>query len=212
MDSSLCPLCHCPEHNSFYQKKEKSYFQCSNCHLIYLSPENRLNLKEEKSEYDKHENSPQDRGYVKFLSRLLEPMLKKIPKQSQGLDFGCGPGPTLSLLFEDHDHRMEIYDPIYFPNNEVFQKKYDFISASEVIEHVFRPDEFFSTLLALLNPRGILGLMTKLSTGQQDFSKWHYKDDPTHVCFYCGNTFEWIAKKYQLQYEIIGADIIILKT
>ena len=36
---------------------------------------------EEKAQYDLHENDPYDLGYRKFLSRLTDPLLAKLPPQ-----------------------------------------------------------------------------------------------------------------------------------
>jgi hypothetical protein len=64
-----------------------------------------LSEDEEKSRYDTHNNDPKDVRYRQFLSQLSEPLLKKISDNSFGLDFGAGPGPTLSLMLEDYGHK-----------------------------------------------------------------------------------------------------------
>ena len=92
-----------------------------------------------KARYDLHENSPADKGYRNFLCRMfiaLEPHLKP---GSSGLDFGCGPAPTLSLIFEDSGHSMETYDHFYDKKMTVFDKEYDFITTTEVVEHLHHP-------------------------------------------------------------------------
>ena len=79
-----------------------------------------LSPKEEKSEYDLHENSSDDPGYRRFLARLFDPVSHQLAPNSYGLDFGSGPGPTLSVMFEEAGHSMEIYDPFFAPETIVF--------------------------------------------------------------------------------------------
>ncbi|MGB2360319.1 MAG: methyltransferase, partial [Porticoccaceae bacterium] len=58
----------------------------------------------EKAIYDQHQNSPDDLQYRRFLSRLTEPLLERLGPCSRGLDFGCGPGPTLSVMMAEQGH------------------------------------------------------------------------------------------------------------
>jgi hypothetical protein len=83
------------------------------CALICAPAEFHLTREKEKPEYDLHENDP---GYRQFLGRLADPLLKKLTTNSPDLDFGCGPGPTLSLMFEEADHQVALHDPFYQPN------------------------------------------------------------------------------------------------
>ena len=43
------------------------------------------------------------------------------------------------------------------------------------------------------------------------FSRWHYKQDPTHVSFFSRETFTWLAARDGLTVEFIGNDVIILQ-
>ena len=165
----------------------------------------------EKKIYDLHQNSSDNLGYIKFLTRLFEPVVKLLKKEDQGLDFGCGNGPVLAKLFQQAGHNMTLYDPYYFPDQDSLQKKYQFILATEVIEHFSKPKHEIEKILALLMSNGILAIMTKLALNKESFDKWHYKNDPTHVCFFSVETFNWIAKRYSLSLTFHGKDVIILQ-
>ncbi len=204
-----CPLCLTQSQAAFYSVKDKKYYQCIECQLIYLDHGSRLSEKDELAEYDLHQNSPSDQGYVNFLSKLLGPMLELIKPNSSGLDFGCGPGPTLSLLFEKQGHEVVLYDHYYYENISVFEKMYDFVTATEVLEHLYNPNVIIPKLIKLLNTSGVLGIMTKLSTCKNDFPNWHYQNDPTHVCFYSKETFMWIANRYNIKVKFYDKDVII---
>jgi len=132
-----------------------------------------------------------------------------IPNSSHGLDFGSGPGPTLSIMFEEAGHQMAIYDHFYAKDASALDKKYDFITATEVVEHLHKPAETLGLLKTLIKPRGVFGIMTKLSTGLKDFETWHYKNDPTHVCFFSQKTFLFLSKKWGWDVEFIGKDVVI---
>ena len=93
----------------------------------------------------------------------------------------------------------------------VLSRTYDFITATEVIEHVAQPAEVFRTLFSLLTPHGVLGLMTRLVSEDKPFSDWHYQNDPTHICFYSPETFRWIASQWRRDVEVFGADVIVIK-
>ncbi|MBT3983905.1 MAG: class I SAM-dependent methyltransferase [Bacteriovoracaceae bacterium] len=206
-----CPLCLDTNHSLFYEDKARTYYQCGNCFLIFVPPKFWTSQVEEKEIYDLHQNSPLDLGYRKFLSRLFDPLVKKLTPNSKGLDFGCGNGPTLSVMLEEKGHSVELFDLYYANDLKVFSKKYDFIVATEVIEHLGNPNQEITRLISLLRPEGLLGVMTKLARDQSAFSTWHYKNDITHICFYSVKTFEWIAKHWSMEIEFVGNDVVILK-
>lgn len=206
-----CPLCEQSSTAEFFRDKKRSYHQCSHCSLIFVPKQYFLSPKAEKAEYDLHENHPEDLAYRKFLSRLTDPLIARIDPNSSGLDFGSGPGPTLSRILEASLHTMTLYDHFYATKTDVLDGQYDFITATEVLEHFFTPRQTLSQILHCLKPGGWLGIMTKLSTGQVDFPTWHYKNDPTHVAFYSRETFDWIGNHWQLEVEIIGKDVVLLR-
>ncbi|MBT7608258.1 MAG: class I SAM-dependent methyltransferase [Bacteriovoracaceae bacterium] len=205
-----CPLCLSENFEDFAQTNQRNYLKCEQCELIYLHNDFYLSIKAEKREYDLHQNSPLDPGYRKFLSRLVKPVLPLLNKNDRGLDFGCGNGPTLSVLFKEQGYSMSLYDPYYYRDQTVFDNKYNFITATEVLEHVAKPKKALEQLIACLKNKGILAIMTKLALDKEAFLKWHYKNDPTHICFYSLKTFNWIGKTYNLNCCFHGKDIIVL--
>jgi hypothetical protein len=52
--------------------------------------------------------------------------------------------------------------------------------------------------------------MTKLAQDPAAFAAWHYKNDPTHVCFFSVETWQWWARERDASLEIHGADVILL--
>lgn len=211
IDNPHCPLCSCDEVVAFFEDKNRTYLQCHYCQLIFVPREFWLTAEDEKAIYDLHENDVQDMGYRQFLSRLSNPLLKKLETKQRGLDFGCGPGPSLSILFEVHGHQMDLYDPFYYKNPTVFEKRYDFISATEVLEHLRDPDRELTALFTMLKQGGWLGIMTKLVIDKDAFSNWHYIRDKTHICFYSQSTFTYLAQRFSAELSFVGNDVILLR-
>jgi hypothetical protein len=210
-DSAACPLCGSTRTQEYLEDKVRSYNRCSRCDLVFVPPAHFLSPEEEKRVYDMHENNPADAGYRQFLSRLHGPMSERLPAGASGLDFGSGPGPTLSLMFEEQGHAMCIYDPFYAPDNSIFERRYDFITATEVVEHLHRPGFELDRLWSLLHPGGLLGLMTKRLDDRHDFAAWHYKNDPTHVVFFSRRCFEWLSAGWGTRPVFPADDVVILQ-
>jgi len=206
-----CPLCLAEQVFHFFQDPIREYFHCSTCSLTFVSPNYFLSAEEEKARYDTHENSPDDPGYRNFLSRLFDPLHPLLAQGSCGLDFGSGPGPTLSLMFEEHGYAMSLYDVFYAKHHEALHQTYDFITATEVLEHLHCPGQDLNRLWDCLNPGGYLGIMTKLAPTKEHFANWYYKKDPTHVSFFSRSTFEWLAVRWQATITIIGDDVVIFR-
>ncbi|PKM12632.1 MAG: methyltransferase [Gammaproteobacteria bacterium HGW-Gammaproteobacteria-3] len=208
---SSCPLCRSSAIFHYNVDRQRDYYRCDICELIFVPPAQHLSLSREKAVYDQHRNEIHDINYRKFLSRLFLPLSGRLKMGSRGLDYGCGPGPALAALFAEQGFSMSVYDPFYANQPEVLQPYYDFISCTEVAEHFVNPEREFRRLFSLLRPGGWLGLMTKLSRDKQAFIDWHYKNDPTHISFYSKNTFQWLARQYPCRLEIIGDDVILLE-
>ena len=206
-----CPLCLNKNTEHYHRDKARDYWQCNMCQLVFVKPESYLNAEEEKAIYDLHQNSPDDEGYRGFLNKLIQPLSQRLQVGMKGLDFGCGPDPTISVMLAESGYSVENYDIFYANNPEILLKKYDFITCTEVIEHLHNPYKELTFLSNLLNEQGYLGIMTKRVIDKSRFANWHYKNDPTHVCFYSEDTFEFIAEYWDFKLQVINSDCVILK-
>jgi len=161
-----------------------------------MDPVDRPSAAEERARYETHRNDPSDAGYREFLSRLSCPLAARLPAGAHGLDYGSGPGPTLSVMLQELGFRTAIYDPFFAPNPQHLEQSWDFITCSETAEHFYNPSAEFDRIDALLKRGGWLALMTGVRDRETDFASWWYTRDPTHVCFYRPATLEWIAHRY----------------
>ncbi|HKK23165.1 MAG TPA: class I SAM-dependent methyltransferase, partial [Pseudohaliea sp.] len=165
----------------------------------------------ERAEYDLHRNCVDDPGYRRFLGRLAEPLLAALPPAQRGLDFGCGPGPALAAMLREAGHRVDLYDPFYAPDPAALARRQrDFITATEVVEHLYRPGLELARLWARLRPGGVLGIMTKHVRDREAFDRWHYRNDPTHVCFFSRDSWRWWAGGRRAQLVFVADDALLI--
>ncbi len=211
----LCSLCGGFLPALFACDRYRSYLRCPECGIISAEPSSFLSPEEEKARYLQHRNSPVDMGYRTFLNRLARPLGQRLESRSScGLDFGCGPGPTLSVMLEERGHHMDIYDPYFACNHSLLFSVYDFVTCTETVEHFYFPGKEWRLLLRLVKPGGWLGIMTSMTAegcSEADFNRWHYKRDPTHVNFFSRKTFMFLARRDGLDIQFHGSDVIILR-
>jgi 2-polyprenyl-3-methyl-5-hydroxy-6-metoxy-1,4-benzoquinol methylase len=175
--------------------ENRIYHECASCEWIALDESHFLSPEEQKQRYLQHENTEQNTGYVEmfedFAKTCIEPFAKK---GSLILDYGCGPEPVLANLLSRRGYEVETYDVFFQPDNGALLKKYDVIVLTEVLEHLTYPRKVLEDLTDLLNPGGVLALMTLFHpVDHQGFGKWWYRRDKTHVTFYTVKTLEKMA-------------------
>lgn len=206
----ICRLCQKGDAEIKLRAGGRHYFVCPRCSLINMAKDEFPDEAQEKQRYLTHNNGMQFQGYVDFLSRAIHPALQFFREGMTGLDYGCGPEPTLSRLVASHGYPCADYDPFFAPHP--LNKNFDFIFATEVFEHFFYPDRELSKIHALLNKDGILIIMTKRWTDLDRFATWHYTRDPTHVCFYHCRTFDFMCEKFGFEkLHDDGRELSILK-
>jgi hypothetical protein len=206
-----CPLCAGRGISFYFADRRRPYLHCANCELVFVPPGWYLDHDAEKAEYLLHQNDINDPGYRTFLSRLLLPLVSRLAPGARGLDFGCGPGPALAQMFREAGFAMTVYDSMFAPNLAALNGNYDFVCATEVVEHLHFPGRELERLWTSLSAGGWLGIMTKLVRDPAAFANWHYKNDPTHVCFFSADTWRWWAQQQNAHLEILGADVILLQ-
>ena len=118
---------------------------------------------------------------------------------------GCGPSPALAAMLRVRGYEVRLYDPAYTADDAALEQRYDFVTATEVVEHVHYAAALWPRLLSLLGPGAPLVVMTKRVRDEASFAGWHYIRDPTHVRFYALQTFEWIAARYGAALSVEGA-------
>lgn len=212
MKKRECRLCSSQAPEFFRDKVSgAAYFHCPECDLRFLDPAHYLNRSDEEARYRLHENHAEDEGYQNFTRPVLDLIAQK-QNTLDILDFGCGADPVIRHCLRESAHRINLYDPYFFPDREVLNQQYDFIAMIEVAEHLYQPGEIFGQLKELLKPDGELGVMTSLVLEGLDFPNWWYRKDPTHVCFFSPKTMTWIGNRFGFSKTDVLSPKLILFT
>ena len=196
-----CKICG-SDTRKIYHPRFAEYHYCNNCEFISRDEKHIISEQEELQIYNKHNNSIEDPRYVDFFYKFLnEAVFPYVKNDKSGFDFGSGPSPVLAQILErNHKYQMDIYDLFYAPEKVYIGKKYDLITSTEVIEHLRNPLECFRLFVNLLNPEGVLAIMTLFhGNDETDFLNWHYIRDWSHISFYTPKTMAYIASQVGLK-------------
>jgi len=208
---TICSLCENKRAFSFVTGPDsRQYLHCPVCRLIFVPPSLLPSVEQEEKRYLQHNNGLHHRGYLKFLSQAVDAAAPFLFENASGLDYGCGPSPSLSVLLEKKGLEFTNYDPIFFP--EMPSGPFDFIFATECFEHFFSPAAELVRLNQLLRSGGFLVIMTSLWHSLKAFRNWSYARDYTHVSFYHAASFEYICRQFGFKHA--GGDqkrLIILQ-
>lgn len=183
-----------------------NYITCSNCGFIAQDRGALITFSDERAEYDRHENSIENEGYVAFFKGFLEAALIPYTTLAKGLDYGSGPEPVLSqVMARDYGVTPDIYDLHYQPKKVYEGKTYDFIVSTEVIEHVQDPKAMLELFHKHLKAEGVVAIMTLFHEDDEGaFLKWWYRRDITHISFFLPKTFEIMAR--QIGFDMVFCD------
>lgn len=206
-----CPLCGARPLPPLLRAEGRRYLDCPDCGLIWMFPGDRPSAVEERARYETHENHPADPGYRAFLDRLCTPLVRRLSPGAEGLDYGSGPGPTLSVMLQELGFFTRIFDPFFAPDPNALQRDYDFITCTETAEHFFAPGREFRRLDGMLRPGGWIGVMTEVVDDDRAFPNWYYVRDPTHVAFYRRSTLEWIAATFHWSVEFPHRNVALFR-
>ena len=205
-----CPRC--ASHRSYpLSVAGTRYHRCLACELVWLDEADHLDEAAEKAVYDGHDNRVDDPRYRSFLMRAFGEVLARVPLPASGLDFGCGPGPALVAMGREAGYDMVGYDKFYADFPELLTRQYDFITSTEVIEHIAEPRTVLAQLWDCLTPGGLLVLQTQRVLGDERFKNWRYRHDPTHIVFFAEASFQVLATSWQAELSFPHADVAVLQ-
>lgn len=203
-----CLVCGSETRSYHHPKINNHYHVCPKCEFISKEKSEIPTDEAAYTQYQTHRNSIEDERYIEYLYHFINSTLKPFIdiKGKCGLEFGSGPSPVLAeLLSKREGAKMDIYDLFYAPEKVYEGKQYDFITSTEVIEHIENPIELFEFFKSHLKSGGILSVMTYFSKPTDVFlDTWHYMRDITHISFYSPQNLEYIAQK--VGFELIFQD------
>lgn len=206
-----CPVCRSNTVEPLVSVDDRDYWRCTSCKASFLDPRQLPSREAEYAHYLQHRNEVGDPAYRRFLSRLADPLLARLSPAARGLDYGCGPGPALAAMLEEAGHTVALYDPFFRPDPAPLGATYAFVTCTETAEHFHRPAEELERLMGLVEPGGLLAIMTCFQTDDARFRDWHYRKDPTHVVFYREETLRHVADTAGLDCEVPAKDVALLR-
>lgn len=197
-----CKICFSPTKVMKNCQFTVHYTYCPHCEVIALDASFTLAEILEKKQYDQHNNTLENSGYVRMFEDFLDFFWEELPSNSpHTLDFGSGPTPVLAHLMTKRGAHVACYDKFYQPDIHFEGKLYELITSTEVFEHLNTPLETLRTLSKCLKPGGILALMTLFhDNSMENFWKWWYRRDPTHITFYTPHTLGVMAHLCDLEF------------
>jgi 2-polyprenyl-3-methyl-5-hydroxy-6-metoxy-1,4-benzoquinol methylase len=201
-----CKICRAPVERFRDEVMKCDFFHCKACSFIFKNEKNIVSEAYERRHYEQHDNSFESPGYVAMFEEFIE---KCVTPYRSGmhtvLDFGSGPGPVLSELLERNGFEVDIYDKFFAPEPVYENKTYDLITCTEVLEHIKAPLDIMIFFREHLAENGLLCLMTHFHSDEKnEFLRWWYRMDPTHICFFRPETFKAIAER--LGFELLYFD------
>lgn len=208
-----CPVCQWIPPQFFREVDRRRYWRCSYCQATYLDRHQLPAADVELDCYRHHQNDPADPHYRRFLSPAFYALVDRLGADAvEGLDYGSGEGSAMAAMLEEVGYRVRRYDPYFQPDPTLLERRYDFITCTEVVEHFHEPCREFDRLNRLLRPGGWLVVLTTFLEDDAWFAQWHYRRDPTHVVFYKPPTFRCIAAMRRWTCEFPASNVALFRS
>jgi Methyltransferase domain len=182
MNCRLCGSENCAE---ILQDNRRRYYRCPSCGLVFVPADDHVPLEKEIKRYDLHDNGPGHKGYLDYLQTLVSMVEELCVKSARILDYGCGRNAVLTGLLTGKGYDCTPYDPLYAIGPGALDRCYDVIILCEVIEHLRDLQKEMALLKKAAGEKGTIVIRTQMSPPQDEFPSWWYKNDCTHVNFFC---------------------------
>ena len=175
-------------------RQVRSYFECARCSGVFVPTNEHLSLTAEKELYDQHSNCEEDQSYRSWLSPVFEALdsLSLDKKSERVLDYGCGPNPALQAWLGESGYEVDVYDKVYHPE---IPGRYAVVTCTEVVEHFRNPEHEWSDLFEAVERHLIVMTQYRPET-KNEFERWGYPKEATHIFFYNEKTMRWIAERF----------------
>ena len=189
--TGACKLCLAPACLPAGRNKHREFVHCPNCGLVFVPPEFWLSQDAERARYAHHDNSPSNKGYLRFLGQVADVVVGL--GASRVLDFGSGERAVLTELLRQRGLYCTAYDPLYGQGRSALHDRYDVVVLCEVIEHLRDLRAEILSLKGCLGPGGSIVVRTQCYPSVADVPSWWYARDATHLNFFAERTLGFAA-------------------
>ena len=195
--------CQAPSDVRAFKQEIFELWKCPHCQSIISLSE--VELARYYEGYPVHKQTLDLWTRVAF--RNLYRLLKEngLTEHSEFLDYGCGQGTFLSYLKERKFGSARGYDKYSdrYGSTAVLERKYDFILANDVLEHVLDPRALLRELSSLMTEGGTLVVCTpessRIDLERQSNDFLHIVHQPFHTYILSKDAFADLAAEFNLE-------------
>ncbi len=203
-DRPPCRVCAAPA--DLFFEDWRAYYKCPVCYLVFTGET------AGREEQDRHYRA-QDKDDPAFWRRVAETYVElasQFAAPGRILDFGSGEG-RLSEALRDMGYEVESFEPRIHGAFGAREDtgRFGVVVANQVLEHLSEPCADIAMLCGVLEEGGMIFLTSSFTDAfihsrdaVEQFRSWWFKDDATHISFFCYWTLKWIAERLGL--EVIG--------
>jgi len=213
METGSCPICDKPAESTF-ERDAIAYFDCSACGFRFSRQPTNPNLSQRLDEFESAylrylDDDPADEQNFSRLVRTLS-----VSPHGTWLDVGCGGGKLVRYLRQRgfDAEGIEPSEALYarFLTDEPFfhrdiaavsGRRFDVVSALDVIEHVDDPVAFLASLRDSVQPTGTIVISTPDVAGAAARvlgKRWHHYNR-YHSSFFSAATLDRAARRAGLR-------------
>jgi SAM-dependent methyltransferase len=215
-DSENKPCLICRSSSALFFQDQRQFFKCPDCSLIFTFD---VPDKDAEETHYKNQWATTDKNFWEKQVDVLLQLIGNYQTPGRILDFGSGSGEmTNEFLRRGYD--VTPLEPMThgYLKDQNYSAKFDVVIAVEVIEHLTEPWKELHGIEKVLAPNGIVIFSTLLTNAFIDrldaieqFKNWWYKDDPTHVSFFCNRVLAKMADMNNCDIDIFDDKVFVLK-
>lgn len=217
LSQSVPPPCRiCQSTSLLFYRDHRAFFLCPICLLIFITdvPEKHVEEKHYRSQWETTEPGfwkDQADGILRYIEK------HKVPERI--LDFGAGSG-ELTAELKRRGYDATALEPMRdgFLKDQHYPHPFDVVIAVEVIEHLADVWEELRQIEQVLAQGGLILFSTGMTNpfiespdAVEHFKKWWYKDDPTHLNFFCNRTLNKIAELGPYDIDVYEDQVFVLR-